>query len=408
MIVKDCYKNSEKIIDLIKKEFIKKFDQEKYTLFSWGSVARREMGTYSDLDLIILSLDNNIDYNLIESFKKIIEKKLPNNYIDLLEVYTLKELNRISKIDGTDMQAFLFMKYEAGKRIKTKKKLDIIREILHIFCNLNYVYDDLFGSDNLKFGPYNIKYYNFAILLAKYFGCTECDTIASFNYLKDINKINKQKCKQYISNYKKLLYYRDIVQKSNKSSDCCFKEKNIIDYKSKKYCQEMKQDLFEINRSSKDMYENLTRIMFDILNNNLSKKEVKFLAKCINNKAPCSKKLNILLYKNKEIIMMFLSYYLCDSKLLETIRMKNEKKWYVLYGIANNKYTSVDTLYKLIDYRQIKNKNLKNLYTDFSWRNIYLYVAKNPASNQKIKNYILNYENSRPMDINAAKKIKCH
>lgn len=402
----ESYIKSQDIINLIKQEFIKIFDQDKYTLFSWGSLARREMGPYSDLDLIILSSDKNIDYNFIEKFKERITKILPNNYIDLLEVYTLEELNRISKIDGTDMQALLFMKYESGKRIEISKNLDIVREILHIFCNLNYVYDSLFGSNNLKFGPYNIKYYNFAILLAKYFGCTESDTVSSFNYLKHINKIDNRKCDKYISCYKKLLYYRNIIQESNKSGDCNFDENNVINYTNQTYCQVMKEDLLKIKKYSKEMYESFKKIMYEILHNNLSKEDIKIIEKGINGKRINSEEVNYLIEKNKEIIMMFLSYYLSDSILLETIRMKNENKWYVLYGIANNKYTSADTLYKLIDYKQAKSKGLKKIYTDFAWRNIYLYVAKNPSSNQKIKNFILNYENSRPMDIKAAENIK--
>ena len=399
---------SDEVIDIIKREFKNIFDQQKYSLFSWGSLSRREMGPYSDLDMIIISDEKNINFDLIELFKQRISKALPTYYIDLLESYTLSELERISKVDGTDMQAYLFMRYELGKKITPVPKLNIVREILHIFCNLEYVYSNLYGSNNLKFGPYNIKYYNFAILLSKYYSGENMNTESSLRILAKKGKIEEEKVEKYIDNFNRILYYRNIVQESNKTYNCKIDREKILKMFNEKTYNDLKVNLLKISNESKEMYEVLKNIMFKILYENFSDDEVKFLNRIIIlNEKISSTELDKIIKDNKEEIMMFLAYYINDPKILELIRSQNENKWYVLYGIANNKKASPETLYKLIDYRETKLKhNLKHIYQDFSWRNIYLYVAKNPSANKKIKNYILNYKNSRFMDIEAARLIK--
>ena len=406
MLLNESLIISAKTMELIKREFNGIFDKKEYSLFSWGSLARREMGPYSDLDIILLSqkhLDNNA---FIRFFEERLLALLPNNYIDLLNAYSLDELLRISKIDGTDMQAVLFMQQEAGRKIIIHNNGNLVREILHIFCNLNYVYGGLFGSENIKFGPYNIKYYNFAILLAKYYGCKENDTISAFKFLALINKISNEQATKYIENFQKILYYRNIVQRANETYDCKFDRQKIIDFSSEDFCIDMEKKLVQINEQSQMMYYNLLGIMLDILVSNFTKDEIVILKKCIQHVELSVSEINLLLRENKEEMMILLAYYIKNPAILEQIRSQNEDKWYVLYGIANNPNVYANTLYKLMDYRLAKDEGLQELYTDFAWRNIYLYVAKNPRANIKIKNYILNYENARPMDIAAAQKIK--
>ena len=398
---------SNRVIRIIKNEFKSVFDEDKYTLFSWGSLARREMGSYSDLDLIIIADEESLDYDLINIFKERISNLLPNDYLDVLESYSLKELERISNIDGTDMQALLFIRYESGKKRKITSKLNIVREILHIFCNLEYVYHDLYGKDNLKFGPYNIKYYNFALLLVKYFKHGNVDTVSALRYLGETNRIDKKNVDMYINNFNKILSYRDLVQISNETYNCTINKKNIIKLYGREVYSDIKRDLSNIYLESKKMYSDLKKVMFQIMYENISHKDFELLKQMIINKRISFDEINSIIEDNDEKLMMFLAYYLKDSDTLEIIRSKNEDKWYVLYGIANNKNSNADTLYKLIDYRKTSKKiKLKNIYEDFSWRNIYLYVAKNPSSNKKIKDYIINYKNARFMDIEAARKIK--
>jgi len=63
---------------------------------------------------------------------------------------------------------------------------------------------------------------------------------------------------------------------------------------------------------------------------------------------------------------------------------------------------SENTLLKLMIPPKELSASTRALYTSFAWRNIYLYIAKNPSATKKIKDYILSYPNARPMDIEAA------
>lgn len=63
--------------------FSQHFDDSTHALYSWGSVARREMGPFSDLDLLIISQHPNIDQ--IKKYQESLTKALPNQRMDILE-----------------------------------------------------------------------------------------------------------------------------------------------------------------------------------------------------------------------------------------------------------------------------------------------------------------------------------
>jgi len=96
------------------------------------------------------------------------------------------------------------------------------------------------------------------------------------------------------------------------------------------------------------------------------------------------------------------AYATKDSKLLDSLALHNPYDWYVLYGIANNTNVKAKTLWRLICSSD--DSKAQELYTDFAWRNIYLYIAKNPVAPRDIRKYICNYPKARPMDVEAALK----
>lgn len=153
----------------------KHFEPKSHEFFSWGSVARREMGPYSDLDFVLAS--NKPDLARIARYRQELAMSLSTHYLDILEKHTPQELLRIAKIDGTDRQALLFMRNEQsqGQSVMTDKIAEIksddasnLREIFHILANLEFVYPRLFGSENLKFGPGRMKDFHFAFLLSRF------------------------------------------------------------------------------------------------------------------------------------------------------------------------------------------------------------------------------------------------
>jgi len=392
---------TNKIIEVVKKEFANNFDLNCYSLYSWGSVARGEMTSYSDLDFIIIC-DKKIELKKIKTFKSKIAMILPKNYVDILEVYSKKELIKLSLIDGTDMEAILLMKHVIGKKqnFKPVKKEKLLKEIIHNYCNLEFVYKNIVET-NLKFGQYRIKYYNIAILIALFFGCKKTSTLDSLKFLKLTGKIKLSN--NYKKEYIELLYYKSMVQEANKDYNAevdlekFIKKYGVEDYKV------MIQNLKRNKKNSFYLFLQLKKVVYSIIVNNVLEREKVFFKKAFSNKLT-KKDIEISINYNDELTMLYLSYFVKDQKTLEKIRISNKKNWYLLYGIVNNKHSNVITILKSF-YSGYSEYKLSKLYTSFAWRNIYLYATKNPNSDFRIKNYILNYSNARNMDILSAKKM---
>jgi predicted nucleotidyltransferase len=391
--------------------FNKHFDKKKYSLFSWGSVARREMGPFSDLDLIILS--EKPDKIKIEKFRKDLQNSLPSHRLDILEVFREKELLRLAQIDGTDRQALLFLRKEEGfynPKISSNIRRDSrgnLREIFHICSNLEFVYPKLYDDRNIKFGEGRIKYYCFVHLLANYLKSDFqiYDTQESFKYLSDNKYLSEEMHEKAIENFDFILLVRNKIQEIV-GKETYKLEDEALDV----LCKDMKMnkdDLLLLLNENKSfclaLYQVLKGICIDIAKNKLNKVDTSYLKDLlINRKEPDFLGDNIK--ERDEIIKVVVTSSTKESNLLDYLIKEHRDNWYISHGIANNINAQEETLWKLIVPDSNEDKKIMELYTDFAWRNIYLYIAKNPAAKKNIREYICNYPNARPMDIKAASK----
>ena len=389
--------------------FKKYFEGKDYSLFSWGGVARREMGPFSDLDLIILS--KRPSKRKIELFKKEVQHLLPSHRLDILEVYTIRELQRLAQIDGTDRQALLFLRKEYGyHNTKMAEKIrkdsrNNLREIFHICANLEFAYPNMFNDRNIKFGEGRIKYYGFVHLLANYVK-SDFDiysTIDAFEYLSVNRFLDEKIVKKAIESFDVLLGIRNSLQRVAKKEVYVLEEELIGGVV--KDLMITKEELFLSLKDNKEfallLYDSLKKIALDMACEELDPQDVNYLYDVF---LESSKKayLKDSVLNMGEICRVVTAYATKDSKLLDSLALHNPYDWYVLYGIANNTNVKAKTLWRLICSSD--DSKAQELYTDFAWRNIYLYIAKNPVASRDIRKYICNYPKARPMDVEAALK----
>jgi predicted nucleotidyltransferase len=391
-------------IDTATSLFESLFGSGDCALYSWGSMSRREMGPYSDSDLIIVGYP---PAESITRYRETLGKELPYHRVDLLEQYNPYDLYRIAKIDGTDRQAVLYTRNESKKpsrefeELASKIKADTrgnLRELLHVFANRKFVYPDLFGQQNLKFSPGFLKDFYFAYLVARHiYGDSVSDTHSAINRLSGDNYLTAASPTDYIDAFNLLLFMRNHVQQFRESEQSIFtteafsgssqiKPKDAVDmvkYFGTLIGRELDDILIEMSRtgSNYDVQKFLEHL--------LSKEEISELD------------VKRIIESGDEISAMLLAYRTKDPRTLETLRRMNLQNWYVIYGIANNPHASEETLFRLM---VPENPDLVDLYTDFAWRNIYLYVARNKSSTEIVRQHIIRYKNARPMDIAAASR----
>lgn len=407
--IEECGEISENAISSVRNLFTRYVDAQTHELFSWGSVARREMGPRSDLDLLIISQNPNPEQ--IQTFGEMVYKFLPDYHLDLLERHTPAEVEYIAAIDGTDRQAILFLRQETYsdqlhgvaekifKRVLGDKRSNL-REVIHMFANMEYVYPKLFGEYNVKFGPGRLRDLNLAKLLVKYLdeNNSSTDTPSALLYLQSKGYLAKDVVAANLGLFDSLLYLRNRTQEVNNSYDCLISNPETLDSFTKDL-------LNNCTVSIGNLYENLKDITLDLASKEFGNETSKLLSKMFA--IPC--KVNDalkqeILESKEEVLVMLLTYIIKNPEDLELIRTQYLRSWYVLYGIANNVNASQDTLLRLMCPMDDEKATVKDLYTDFAWRNIYLYIAKNPAAGDSVRQYILNYPKARPMDIEAALK----
>lgn len=407
---------SEKMIADIKNIFCDIFLIDEAALYSWGSLARREMCIFSDIDIIILQKKPSLIK--IDRFKKLLSIDFPYNKIDLVQKYSEKDLIRIAKIDGGDRQAVTLARFEIGSReldnkfrMAIRKNLtqekDIAKELLYAMVNLIKVYPKLFSKYDLKFCQYGTRYINFAFLYAKYVYEKDVfiyDTKSALEVLLG-EKIISDKIYQC-----SLLAFSDFIRLRNRiqivvkkecniwSNDCLLgkqgieKEEMPVELLLKKHKKNVKllvEALFAhvIKNIVSRFQEQNKRLVYDLFFNYSGKLDKKVL----------------LVESDPDIMLMLLVYCTSDSLLLDYLYEINKEDWYIAFGIANNIHTDPLTLDKLVNSIG-KLEKIARLYNDFAWRNIYLYVARNIAASEKTLRYIINKKGSREMDINAAKQ----
>lgn len=393
------------------------FEPQSHELFSWGSVARREMGPYSDLDFVIAS--RQPDLARIAKYEQELSAALSAHYLDILGKHTPQELLHIAKIDGTDRQALLYMRDEQHRnsdsimtdsvsQIRTDSKNNL-REIFHILANLEFVYPKLFGQGNLKFGPGRMKDLNFAFLLSRFESSDLVSDIPSaLINLKGSGHISEEITSASIQRLDTLMYLRNRTQEISGTYHTILTPElygslgEILGIPANSISEMLK----ESSSTVRSLYQQLKKVAIGLAKTHTESNTSELVDKIITTPEEIiDRDVNRILGSNNEILMMLLSYTTKNPEILEQLRKTNPSNWYVLYGIANNTNTSESTLMRLMvpdDDRQ----DLVNLYTDFAWRNIYLYAAKNPSSTAKVRDHILHYKNARPMDIEAASKIK--
>ena len=166
-------------------------------------------------------------------------------------------------------------------------------------------------------------------------------------------------------------------------------------------------DLFGYLAESKDfiliVFDLFKKICIDLGSEKLSDVDIMYLKDVfLNGKEVSLSKSDVC--ELGEIPKIIAAYSSKDSNTLDLLAKENPYNWYILYGIANNTKVSEKTLWRLIVPSHDGDKKMEGLYKDFAWRNIYLYIAKNPATSKDIREYICNYPKARPMDIEAASK----
>lgn len=404
---------SQKAISKAVGLFREYFNDKTHFLYSWGSVARREMGPFSDLDLIIAS--QHPDYRKIAKYQKTLGEALPNHRLDILERHTPKELQRIAEIDGTDRQAIFFSRNETPIRgasheltkiqshIQTRDKN--LREIFHILVNLEFVYPKLFGPCNLKFSPGRLKDFYFAYLLANSLDQkrTTRSIPEALSYLKNGGYISASTLLKSKSAFSDVLYLR------NKTQEIKHSYHSVLDRKTAKTlcrrehvdAKSLKNLINETQEVGRNLFEDLKKLSLELAKKGMTEKNNEMLEEVLNLNGHSKTLAKNIIKSKEEILLMVLAYVSRDPEVLEILRRNSLTKWYVLYGIANNPYTHEKTFISLMSPSAQERHIIKNLYSDFAWRNIYLYIAKNPAATKKVKQLILQYPNARPMDIEA-------
>jgi len=405
-------KITETTINVVKDIFNTHLNAETHQLYSWGSVGRREMGPRSDLDLIIIS--KNPDLQAITRFKQSVNKALPNHRLDLLETYSPDELVRIGKIDGTDRQAILFFRNELKKNsgidFDKEIKKDIyqnLREMFHSLSNIEFIYPVLFKKGNLKFSPGYLKNFHFIYLVANFLNNYKGikDTNDALNYFQKKGFFSKKRMKKANADFATLCYCRNQIQEITSSENACVDSfvltrlainLNMTTSKVRKY-------LKNIRLRTLSLFQDCKKILLKQSRTILPKSEYILIKKLLAQKKITSLKLiNKIVSSGSEISMILLAYVAKESDILEKLRKIAPDNWYILYAIANNRNSSEQTLIRLMVPEKTQKYLLADLYTDFAWRNIYLYIAKNPSSTYKIRKCIMNYPKAREMDIKAA------
>lgn len=405
--IEQCRTISNEVVDLSKEIFRSVLDINTHSLISWGSVSRREMGPASDLDYLIVS--TSPDLQGIKNFSREIEKLYPNHYLDLIPFYKNHELLRLSGIDGTSNSAYLFNKLEIGKsnfnhNRKTIYQNQKILIILNQLLLLEFCYPKLYSDNNLKFSKGCLKTFNFAFTIVScIFNEPIEDTIAALFFLNKAGFITSDELSESLSAFEDLLFLRNslnnITGNNTLNNDAklqlCAKLITKMDIINNKFVH-LKSKTLKLN-------ERLNTIAVEYLETVLDKEIISILKNIlINHKYITHKQATKLVKTNNETVMLILGFILEDSSLLEIIRANNLTNWYILYSIANNQNTSEETFMRLMVPRKEEQKKVNNLYTDYSWRNIYLYIAKNPSSSLKIRDYIFNYPYARKIDKEAA------
>lgn len=403
------------IVDEIKNIFSDCFHLNDSSLYSWGSTCRREMGKFSDIDLIIIDNSNQTNEN-INKFIKIVNSQFPHNNIDLLQKYSSEKLIRIAKIDGGDRQAITLSRLETGNNsiseefeYKIQENLnnqyEKIRELIYIMINLKNVYPYLFPKYDLKFGKYCLRYINYAYLFCNYYNNENkriYDTQSSLYYLFKESVITKKMCEDSISALNFILLLRDEVFDSRNQEARTIDSNRNSTIKDHICCSNTINHCLE---NHKDNIKELLDVLFlktmDLLENEIGKRDTEILDNLVNYYSKELEKNPGLL--NSEVLSMALSYCTSNDTILEQLYCKYLENWYILFGIANNRFSSPFILNKLVNPKG-KTKKILELHQDFAWRNIYLYVARNPCTNYETLEIIKNYKFARKIDTETAIK----
>jgi len=407
---------SEGILKSVKNIFFDIFIGNDSALYSWGSLARREMCTFSDIDIIILHKGGHVRTTKVKRFIEEVSLRFPGNKIDLLQEFNELELIKIAKIDGNDRQALTMARLESKKNILSDRfkntiitnfdsKIEKIRELLYIMVNLKKVYPVLFSQNDLKFGEYCLRYLNYTVLYVKYIIDEENDlynTETALGALLKKSVISNDLYRKSLNALDYFLFHRNQIQiKKNL-------EFNVLENYSS--CIEAESSLSGKKPSGfgLEKHKQSVKLLMDILfsktirlaEEELGEKTCTIIGQLLENH---DREVETSALKlNSEIVTMILSYCTRDQSMIDYLYEKNKFNWYIVFGIANNPHSAPATLYKLINPEN-KSKKIKLLYNDFAWRNIYLYVARNPSADKETLDFIIKRKSCRRMDIDAAK-----
>ena len=404
---------STQIINKLRNVFVDCFPINDSALYSWGSTSRREMGKNSDLDLFIIYNGKDI-HKRINRFLSIVQSEFPNNKIDLLQKYTVSELIRIAKIDGGDRQAITLSRLETDNNSLSEElsnksreiledRYDKTRELIYIMITLKRVYPFIFPGNDIKFGDNGLRYLNYAFLFCRYiFEETEniLDTQSALRKLKEEGVISGKLCDECINASNFLFSLRNNLPiMAGINGNLLYMPQAALNKEDNSFENIYLNEFYAQKKVIKSLLDFLFPKTMELLVNELGREETEVLDNLISgNSEKIGEDFEFL---TSEIKSMVVSYCSSEKRIHEQLYEKYEQNWYVLFGIANNRMAESSILNRLVNPLG-KSKKILRLHQGFAWRNMYLYVARNPASNLETLNIIKNYKNAREMDIEAA------
>lgn len=386
-------------------------------LLCWGSTARCEMGAYSDLDLILLFPDKTSPTQTIKkvgAFRTNLQRRLKNR-LDLLEAYDLDTLSRIASIDGTDRQAILFAEPLCGnealrnsffvrqRTFRAEEYLNL-REIIHTYLTVEATASNLFpDNDNIKFSRGFMRYFNFIFILARltgHFNQIDSDTAGAIRALRAESALNESEMLFLLAYFNTLLSIRSTLHERFGT------ENNSLDQAA--FPNECSIVYDEIHDGAEHVAELCKLLVIRAICTYAGKERIpkRHLVRLMERNGDTLRTESERAIHKSELLALVAAHRSKDPATLETLRAQFRDNWYVLYGVANNTYARSPTLAKIVMGEKSFDSCLKRLYSDFAWRNIRLYVAKNRKADIRTLNFIERYPYSRPMDIEAAQKSR--
>ncbi len=435
--LKEAHNVTENALSHLSKAFRGSFKDVKGALFAWGATGRYEMGPRSDLDIIVvtnlneMSLKGRLKFKAaLKKFIREIKKQLPHNKIDLLVWHDIDNLISAARTNGIDRQAVALAHFVCGdeevrdKFFKTREanitldRYGNVRELAQIFTTNKWrAQRALKGDKDFKFVYGGLRASHFLFQFAKYYFDFDPRLVTiedAAKKLAEAGVISKKECLDIIRATDVLLWFRlrgQTIQKTPFPKITSSLIKEIA--KREKIKEEVLRTLLNLSRQR--IFSILGRveqkfIIPEIVRTSRHKNK-KLIKKLLDYSTSVTKEVEVEAMKSSDqIVKMLCGARTKDPNVLDFIATNNPGDWYVLYRVATNPNAAPETLHKLVVPPSNLPEHLKKLYRGQEWRNIRLYVVRNPNVSARTLKVIKKYRSLWGMDrkesIEKLRKIK--